>query len=149
MSWTKRGRWSVPTPAVVSAMVLSSCATLHKAPDTCGQYVHIVMVWLKDAGDKATIDSVIETTRSFARIPGVREIRVGRAVPGDRPIVDDSFDVGLYLTFDTRADLRAYLEHPMHRSAVRETLAPLAERLVVYDFADICAEGKTARLSSD
>lgn len=101
-----------------------------------GSIVHVVLVWLKDTGSAEHRQQVIDATRDFAQIPGVLEVRVGESVESERDIVDDSFDVGLYVTFASREDLRAYLVHERHQAAVRNVLQPLAERYIVYDFED-------------
>ena len=59
------------------------------------------------------------------------------AVPSDRPIVDDSFDVGLYLTFSSVEAMNAYLADDRHQKALREVFRPLSERYIVYDFQDV------------
>lgn len=121
---------------VLACLALIACATSGVPAETAERYVHVVFIWLKSPGDAAQIDRLIETTRTLKSIPGVREVRVGRAVPSDRPQVDDSFDVGLYLLFDSRTDLEAYQHNPIHQAAVRDTLAPLAARYLIYDFVD-------------
>jgi hypothetical protein len=70
-----------------------------------------------------------------AEISQIQHLSVGPAVPSERPIVDDSFDVGLVMRFNSKADMDAYEKHPVHVNAVKEvqTLMPLAKRLLVYD----------------
>ena len=64
------------------------------------------------------------------------EVRVGEVVPSGRDIVDDSFDVGILLSFADAERMQAYIEHPDHRRAVRQVLLPLVERILVYDFVE-------------
>lgn len=77
---------------------------------------------------------LIEVSRSLRSIPGVRELRLGPPLESNRDIVDDSFDVGLYLRFDSVDALQAYLGHPQHVRAVREVIGPLTRQLRVHDF---------------
>lgn len=98
--------------------------------------LHVVFVWLKDPGNAAHRAEIIRASRSFADIAGVLEVRVGESVASDRPIVDDSFDVGIYLRFATVDDMRGYLADEGHQAALRDVLRPLAERYLVYDIAD-------------
>jgi hypothetical protein len=37
------------------------------------------------------------------------------------------------MRFATKADLDAYEKHPVHVKAVKETLLPLAKKVLVYD----------------
>ncbi len=136
MSWSDR----VPRYApLFLCLLLSACAGQGHPVEPGSRYVHVVFIWLKAPDDGGQIDQLVTATRDLQRIPGVREVRVGRAVPSGRQAVDDSFDVGLYLVFDSRADLDAYQHHPLHQAAVRNTLAPLAARYLIYDFVDVCA----------
>lgn len=51
------------------------------AADTKSRIVHVVLVWLKDAGNSELRAQIIEATRRFSEIPEVEEIRVGVLVP--------------------------------------------------------------------
>ncbi len=121
-------------PAALLFLV-TGCAGLLQDPPAAGQRVHhIVLCWLKEPGDRTQRQELMEQTRRLREIPGVREIRVGESIPSDRPIVDDSFDVGIVMTFDNVADMNRYLRHPQHRWALQEKILPLTRRILVYDF---------------
>jgi Stress responsive A/B Barrel Domain len=106
------------------------------AAGTSVRIVHVVMVWLKEPGNAAQRARVIEATRGFASIPGVMEIRVGEPLPSQRATVDDSFDVGLYMTFSSQEALEGYLTNPEHQAAQETVLRPLVKRVLIYDFRD-------------
>jgi hypothetical protein len=97
---------------------------------------HVVLCWLKEPGNRDHRDRILEVSRTFRDIPGVLEVRVGEAVPSDRKIVDDSFDVAICLTFRDSRDMNAYIEHPLHRAAAKDVLSPIVDRVVVYDFME-------------
>ena len=78
---------------------------------------------------------IITASRELAAVPGVREVRAGRVVKGQRAVVEDSYDVALMLRFDDEAALAAYIEHPLHKALVRQHIAPLMARYQVMDFA--------------
>lgn len=99
-------------------------------------YVHVVLVWLKEPGNMMHRRRVIEASRRFEALPGVLQVRVGESVQSDREVVDDSFDVGLYLTFASQEDLQAYLVDERHKATLRDVLKPLTARYIVYDFFD-------------
>ena len=101
-----------------------------------GRVNHLVLCWLKQPGDVAQRQRIIEQTLAFREIPGVQEVRVGEVLPSERVIVDDSFDVGILMSFANRNELDAYLEDPLHKAAVRELLQPLVSRILVYDFVE-------------
>ena len=98
--------------------------------------VHVVLVWLKEPGNLEHRQRIIEISREFETIPGVIDVSVGEVVLSDRLIVDDSFDVGLYLTFSSVDAMKAYLADDRHQQALREVFRPLSERYIVYDFKD-------------
>ncbi len=86
---------------------------------------HVVFVWLKTPGDAVARQKVIETTRDLERlIPGLSVTAAGEPLPSERPVVDDSFDVGLVMVFDSPEHLAAYDAHPAHKKAVSEVLVP-------------------------
>ena len=73
-------------------------------------------------------------SKGLEKIPGVVEVRVGSVIPSERKIVDDSFEVGIYMTFRSVEDMNAYIVHPDHQRIVQDKLMPIVEKLVVYDF---------------
>lgn len=115
-------------------LALLGCASTCERP--AGTVQHVVVVWLKEPGDAAARAKLIETAQGLESIPGIVSLRVGEPLASDREVVDDSFDVALVIDFTDAAALAAYDTHPDHVRAVEEVLAPLSERIVVYDFAD-------------
>ena len=116
----------------LAAVTLTSCA--HHAPATRG-IQHVVVIWLKEPGNAAQRDAVVAASRSFRGISGVQDLTVGTCVPGNRPIIDGTYDVALSMRFDDAAALQRYIDHPDHRAAADSLLKPLARKVVVYDFA--------------
>lgn len=102
--------------------------------DSANRVVHVVLIWLKDPGNPQHRREIIEAGLAFTDIPGVIEVRVGESLDSDRDVVDDSFDVGMYMTFASVKEMNAYLANPAHVEAVRETLGPITDHYVVYDF---------------
>ena len=119
-------------------VVALSFAPAHTATadEAESRVVHVVLVWLKEAGNPDHRARIIDATRNFSTITGVEEIRVGEPIPNPRPSADDSFDIGLYIVFSSKAALESYLNDPAHREAQQSILRPLVERVLVYDFVD-------------
>ena len=118
-----------------SAAVFSIPA-LAAEPGSDAAVVHVVLVWLKEPGNPEHRQRIIDASREFETIPGVIDVSVGEVVTSDRPIVDDSFDVGLYLTFFSVDAMNTYLADGRHQKTLREVFRPLSERYIVYDFQD-------------
>ena len=94
---------------------------------------HVVLCWMKNPGDTATRDEIIRVSKTFKRIPGVLAVEAGTALPSERSIVDDSFDIGLVISCADRAALQRYLDHPAHREAATKLIKPAARKILVYD----------------
>ena len=97
---------------------------------------HIVLCWLKEPGNTDHRNQIIEVSKTFRKIPGVLEVRVGKVIESDRAIVDDSFDVGILVTVSGVERLQEYLDHPIHQKAKQDVLLPLVEKVLVYDFQE-------------
>jgi hypothetical protein len=95
---------------------------------------HVVVCWLKEPGNEIARAQLIGTSLGFKDLPGVVDVHAGTPLPSDRPVVDDSFDVAITMTFRDEAALRAYETHPAHKAAVENILKPLVARFVIYDF---------------
>lgn len=121
--------------ALLSVLAISSGSFAHDPPQPPG-VIHVVLVWLKEAGNSEHREQVIEGSKALKAIPGVLDLRVGAVIPSDREVVDSSYDVALYLRFKNQQDLQDYLVHPLHKSTVREVIGPVMDRYRVYDFRD-------------
>jgi len=95
---------------------------------------HVVLCWLKEPDNTEHRDQIINISRTFKKIPGVLEVRAGEVISSDRPIVDDSFDVGILVIVPDAKRLQEYLDHPIHQDAKRDILLPLVKKVLVYDF---------------
>ena len=95
---------------------------------------HVVIVWLKEPGNRAAQNRIIAASQVLKEIPGVLSLTAGTVIASERPIVDSSFDVALVISLTDRAALDRYLTHPLHVQLVEVTLKPLVDRILVYDF---------------
>mgnify|MGYP000896378926 CR=1 FL=1 len=116
------------------ALLFVSCQS-NRQPDP--RIVHVVLTWLNEPTNEKHRNMVIKASEEFLKIPGVLDVGVGRPLMSDRDIVDDSFDVGIFLTFKTEEDLQAYIDHPDHQATVKLILKPLVKKIKVYDIVDL------------
>ena len=119
---------------LVALLAFTGCASLGSRHD--GALQHVVLIWLKDAGNAQQQAKIIEVSRSFRDIPGVLDVQAGKAVASDRDIVDDSFDVGILVVVPDERRLEEYLAHPIHQRAKNDVLVPLVEKILVYDIRE-------------
>lgn len=117
-------------------LLLASCATTTPtAPRAAkGTVDHVVLVWLKRPGNKEDIAALRTAAEKLHGIPGLLSVESGVVLPSERPVVDDSFDVGYTMRFDSVKSLRAYDPHPQHREQADKVIIPLSRKVVVYDY---------------
>ena len=114
------------------APLQADLATAGEEPAPAG-IKHVVLCWLEEPGNAEHRRRVSEVSRELVMIPEVQDLAVGTAVPSERPIVEDTFDIGLVMTFRDEAALNTYLDHPEHVRRVQDTLGPLCARVQVLD----------------
>jgi len=119
-------------PALAASLAFVSCATI-APPAAPGTVDHVVLMWLKRPGNAADRQALLSACSDLRAIPGIKFLDTGTALASDRPIVDDSFDLGLTVRFDSVKSLRAYETDPRHVKKVNEVLKPLTKEITVYD----------------
>ncbi len=122
--------------AIFVLSFLSTCQQDKGSLNLAPKVHHVVVCWLNESGNKEARQKVIEVSRGFSSIPGVIYVRAGSVIHSEREIVDSSFDVAIYLSFENEQKLFEYLNHPIHKKAVEKTLKPLVRKVVVYDFIE-------------
>lgn len=118
--------------ASLAGLALVSCASISPAPKP-GSVDHVVLIWLKRPGNSADRQALRQAAEDLKVLPQVKSVSHGTALASERPIVDDSFDVGFVMRFDSPADLHVYETHPQHVAKVNSVLKPLTKKIVVYD----------------
>jgi hypothetical protein len=117
--------------ALLAITLFTSCATI-APPAKPGSVDHVVLVWLKRPGNAQDKQTLIDLGRELRAIPGIQFLDSGTALPSARPTVDDSFDIGYVMRFDSPSALEAYAVHPVHEKA-KEELVRLSRKIIVYD----------------
>lgn len=136
--YSKQNQFMKPSylSVLLLAITLSACASNSTIKPLEKTLVHIVLIWLKDAGNQEHIQQVAEVTKQLEAIPEIQELRMGTSVPSNRKIVDDSFDIGIYMIFKSEESMEIYLRHPKHQEAVRKIIKPLTRKIIVYDISN-------------
>lgn len=119
---------------ILTLSIIIGLPGISGASASSGNIEHVVLCWLENPGDENR-DKVIETTRELAAIPGVMDLRVGPALPSDREVVDDSFDVGISMSFRNHDEMEKYIDHEEHVRRLKEVFLPLCREIRVYDFS--------------
>ncbi len=121
-----------PIAALLAIIALSSCATI-APPAAHGSVDHVVLMWQKRPGNASDRATLLAACSELRVIPGIKFLDTGTALSSERPVVDDSFDVGLTVRFDSAQSLHGYETNPLHLKKVNEILKPLTRRIQVYD----------------
>lgn len=117
---------------LATVLSLVSCATI-APPAPKGTVDHVVLMWLKRPGNTADRKALLDACADLREISGIRILDAGTPLASDRPVVDDSFDVGLTVRFDSAQALHSYEVDPRHLKKVNEVLKPLTSKILVYD----------------
>ena len=97
-------------------------------------FSHVVIFWTDPAKSGAADALVAGAERYLAGIPGVVQFHVGKMVPSHRPVVDQSYQVALNLTFNTKQEQDDYQVHPAHVEFVEKVFKPNCVKVLIYDF---------------
>jgi len=97
-------------------------------------FSHVVIFWT-DRANPNSADELIEGANKYLKpIPGALHFHVGKMVPSDRPVVDQSYQVALNVAFTDRQAQDDYQVHPLHLEFVEKVFKPHCRKVVVYDF---------------
>lgn len=117
-------------PATVSLLAACLLTACHAAPT--GRLQHVVLV---DVADDAEIPAMrADSDRLLPTIPVVKGYVCGAPVDIGRANVAKDYDLGIIVQFDSVADYKSYLEHPVHQELVK-TWRPKWKRSYIVDFA--------------
>ncbi len=119
---------------LLAAFASTSCTYNVTFGDEDTPLAHVILVWLKEPGNTAHRAQLVEASQHLEKIEGVIRVKVGQSIPSEQPVVDDSFDVGLYVELESTEALRAYAIDPVHLTILKNDIAPVTERYIVYDF---------------
>ena len=95
---------------------------------------HVVLLWFSEAAGEDYFEEVRSKAEHLKNIPGIQALIIGLAITSDRPIVDDSFHLGLLFQFDSKEAMNRYLNHPAHEQFVEHYIKGKINKLIVYDF---------------
>lgn len=98
-------------------------------------FIHHVFFWLKEPDSQADLDSLREGLRRLSRAGTIRSHHIGRPAGTHRDVIDGSYSLSWFTTFDNAEDEAAYQQDPIHLEFVAKC-SHLWSRVVVYDTID-------------
>ena len=96
-------------------------------------FSHIVIFWTDPSNPNATDQVLANAKKYLPSIPGIVSFHAGRMSHSHRSVVDQSYQIGLNIQFETKQAQDAYQDHPRHLEFV-ESGKGLWAKVVVYDF---------------
>lgn len=95
---------------------------------------HIVIFWLKEDLTEMQLKEFREGVETLKKIENVNALYVGTpARTAKRPVIDNSYDIGVTLLFESVEDHDKYQINPIHKTFV-EKFGSFWSRVVMYDF---------------
>ncbi|MBV9105624.1 MAG: Dabb family protein [Verrucomicrobia bacterium] len=96
-------------------------------------FSHVVIFWTVPSDPNATDQVVANARKYLPSIPGILSFHVGRMSQSHRSVVEQSYQVGLNIQFETKQAQDIYQDHPQHLEFVEKGKG-LWTKVVVYDF---------------
>ncbi|HEY0455715.1 MAG TPA: Dabb family protein [Verrucomicrobiae bacterium] len=97
-------------------------------------FSHVVIFWTKPERPNAVAELMAGAEEYLKLIPGIIHFHIGKMVPSHRPVVEQSYQVALNVTFNSKKAQDDYQTHPLHMDFVEKAFKPNAAKVVVYDF---------------
>lgn len=112
----------------------AGCSTGNHTPHDPGTINHIVLITLNDPSDAAELQA--DCDEMLSTIPSVTVYACGAHVDAGRnAAVDDSYTLGLLVSFDDMPGYTDYLEHPGHLALLDKWKSRFAS-LKIYDIGN-------------
>ncbi len=97
-------------------------------------FSHVVIFWT-DPDKTNAIEEVLAGAEKYLKpIPGITHFHIGKMAASERPVVDQSYQVALNTSFESKKDQDAYQVHPLHIEFLEKVFKPNCKKVVVYDF---------------
>lgn len=132
-------------PMLLSMLLITSGIThstdTRAEEDQQGHKVHhLVIVWLKQAGDEQIRQQYINESKNLSRLPGVLTYEIGSPANITRghanPALDESYDLAVSSSYESREAYEEFLKNPEYLRVAQQELKPLVDRYKVYDFSE-------------
>src|SRR5436190_22858790 len=129
-----------PTAHIVEAGKFSlarveAVRRIHRNNKPClAMFSHVVIFWTDLAQPDAVAELMAGAEKYLKPIPGVLQFHVGKMARSHRPVVDQTYQVALNLTFPTKQAQDDYQAHPQHVEFVEKVFKRVCKKVVVYDF---------------
>src|SRR5438874_12904850 len=101
-----------------------------------GQVTRVMLFWFTRPGNIDDQNFLLRALRTLRRARGVNDVRAGRRLPVDRAGLEESFDLGVVVTFRDREALEKFERDQRREQAIDAMLRPVVRRYTVYNFVN-------------
>ena len=98
-------------------------------------FSHVVIFWTDPKKANAADELIAGANKYLRDIPGILHFHIGKMAPSHRPVVEQSYQVALNITFTDKQAQDVYQDHPEHVQFVEKAFKPNCMKVVIYDFA--------------
>lgn len=130
---TKQSRRNFLAVGSLAALASASHAMPPEAVRKNINLMHHVFFWLKNPDSAEDLEKLIEGIQSLSKIKSLRMFQL--SLPANtpaRPVIDSTYSISLFTSFDDVAGHNLYQDDPIHLKFV-ETYSNLWNKVVVYD----------------
>jgi hypothetical protein len=98
-------------------------------------FLHHVYFWLKNPGNKADRDKLVEGLTKLSKVTTINNFHIGKPANTSRGVIDTSYDISWFTEFANDEDQASYQTDPIHLKFV-EDCSHLWQKVIVYDSID-------------
>jgi Stress responsive A/B Barrel Domain len=99
-------------------------------------FIHHVYFWLKNTGNAADRDKLVEGLIKLSKVKTIRQFHIGKPANTNRDVIDRSYAISWFALFDNDTNQASYQTDPIHLKFV-EDYSHLWEKVTVYDSVDV------------
>jgi hypothetical protein len=137
MNTSSRRKFITGTGKAAMAGSLIFAANHHlQEKDMKNIFIHHVYFWLKNAGNTADRDKLVEGLQKLSKVKTIRQFHIGKPAATSREVIDSSYAVSWFVLFDNDKDQASYQTDPIHLKFV-EDYSHLWQKVIVYDAVDV------------
>lgn len=97
-------------------------------------FSHVVIFWTHPEMPAAADELIAGANQYLKPIPGTLHFHIGKMAASPRPVVDQTYQVALNISFADKQAQDDYQIHPLHIEFVEKIFKRVCKKVVVYDF---------------
>jgi len=95
-------------------------------------FVHHVFFWMKEPHNAEKHTKLKEGLQKLVSIDVIKTKHIGIPADTNRPVIDNTYQFSLLVSFDSKAEHDIYQEHKIHKDFIAEC-SDIWEKVLIYD----------------